>query len=493
MKRLCSFFLCWVLMLPAMFPYEAVAEETEAAAGNLTYYVSDTEGDDNNDGLSAETPWKTLEKVSELELAAGTHIYLRSGDIWYGTWEINANGGSRENPIVITSYGDGAAPSLRYYTGSVQEGAAENVMVVNDANGLEIRNLDIGYANAGIRFQYTNSYDNEYIVVENCHFHDIYGVTQADNISQLPFSASIYLSAQLDDPFDKQTGPYCVTDVTIRGCTTYDAASLTGYFGYAKDLNIIECIAENNGYYGAVITSAGGVMERSVFRNNGTRPMPVGSTALMISARDYTVRDCIFAEQQRQGNDPDGCGVDFEWDNHNVVFERCLFEKNAGVGLMFFTSGQGANGTNYDCRIVDCTFIDNNVNIGNMGGFEIYAVGYGTSGCELTGNRWLVTGETKSETVDFLFQLENNDISENGTVKLDSRPEDADPLPAAFARLRGEENTQSPGTSPTQTFSLGYAALGFGVGILFIGAVFIIVYLVSRRRQSKMAGGKKDD
>ena len=44
-----------------------------------TYYVS-CEGDDKNDGLTPETPWKSLEKVSSAYLYEGDGVLFKRGD-----------------------------------------------------------------------------------------------------------------------------------------------------------------------------------------------------------------------------------------------------------------------------------------------------------------------------------------------------------------------------------------------------------------------------
>ena len=51
-------------------------------------YVSSTEGNDANDGLSPETPWKTLEKVMTEQktktVRTGDVVLFKRGDEWHG-------------------------------------------------------------------------------------------------------------------------------------------------------------------------------------------------------------------------------------------------------------------------------------------------------------------------------------------------------------------------------------------------------------------------
>ena len=53
--------LIMLLAIPVFcVPEHALAEET-----GTTYYVDSANGDDNNNGTSADTPWKTSKKVNE--------------------------------------------------------------------------------------------------------------------------------------------------------------------------------------------------------------------------------------------------------------------------------------------------------------------------------------------------------------------------------------------------------------------------------------------
>ena len=73
------------------------------AAAGTTYFVSDA-GDDNNDGKSAETPWKSLAKVNAAALEPGDSVSFRWGDVWTGGLFVNQNGNAK-SALTINSYG----------------------------------------------------------------------------------------------------------------------------------------------------------------------------------------------------------------------------------------------------------------------------------------------------------------------------------------------------------------------------------------------------
>jgi len=85
------------------------------------YYVS-ASGDDRNDGLSADKPIRTLEKVNSLKLNSGDAVLFRRGDSWR---RVTPDG----SPMVVTrpgvtysAYGEGPKPII---DGSPCNGAVE--------------------------------------------------------------------------------------------------------------------------------------------------------------------------------------------------------------------------------------------------------------------------------------------------------------------------------------------------------------------------------
>lgn len=80
----------------------------------IIYYVSNSIGNDNNNGTSQATPWKTLSKVNSMmsTYVGGDQILFRKGEEWYGTLTISKSGTSA-NRIVFGAYGSGATnPTL---------------------------------------------------------------------------------------------------------------------------------------------------------------------------------------------------------------------------------------------------------------------------------------------------------------------------------------------------------------------------------------------
>lgn len=88
------------------------------------YYVSNA-GSDSNTGVSPSTPFKTIQKINNLPLKAGDMVHFKTGDTFYGSI-VPPILSSTDNPIILTSYGDGVNPIISGYK-----------IVVTQANWIE--------------------------------------------------------------------------------------------------------------------------------------------------------------------------------------------------------------------------------------------------------------------------------------------------------------------------------------------------------------------
>ncbi len=79
------------------------------------YFVSSTDGNDLNDGLSEQTPWKTLKKTVSAKVAEGSLVLLKRGDIWRERFSLRKG-------VDYSSYGDPSLSMPAIY-GSPEDGA----------------------------------------------------------------------------------------------------------------------------------------------------------------------------------------------------------------------------------------------------------------------------------------------------------------------------------------------------------------------------------
>jgi len=91
-----------------------------AGASAATYYV-DPAGSNGNDGLSPQTPWRTLLKVGISTFQPGDVILLKRDGVW-NEWLTPPSSGAVGNLIKFDAYGNGRPPELtgRYATTNSQ-------------------------------------------------------------------------------------------------------------------------------------------------------------------------------------------------------------------------------------------------------------------------------------------------------------------------------------------------------------------------------------
>jgi hypothetical protein len=111
------------------------------------YYVdSGMQGNDNNDGLSPDTPFKTLNKVTNLEKKSKMKILFKSGATFTSNLTLKDLNGTPDKPFVVDIYGGAERPTF--------SGSGDQVVLIQDDN-IRFRNIRITNKNGirGIRVQ----------------------------------------------------------------------------------------------------------------------------------------------------------------------------------------------------------------------------------------------------------------------------------------------------------------------------------------------------
>ena len=76
-----------------------------SSSDGTNYYVSESLGDDDADGLSPDTAWKTLKRACEHKYNNGDALLLRRGDKWYENM-------TAQSGVTYSAYGSGAKPKV---------------------------------------------------------------------------------------------------------------------------------------------------------------------------------------------------------------------------------------------------------------------------------------------------------------------------------------------------------------------------------------------
>jgi len=208
--------------------------ELTPSADSLIVYVSASDGNDANNGLSSSTPKATITAGKAL-LRSGMPdwLLLKAGDTWtgqnFGSW--TQSGRSESEPMVISSYGSGARPLIRTGTSTgivMQSAAVSHLFLV----GLHLQPHQFTGAESCAGIRCLTTCDD--LLVEDClieGFKDNF-VIQANN------------------------GPGTISNFRLRRSVVVDAYSSTSshsqglYASYVDGLLIEECVFDHNGWQG---------------------------------------------------------------------------------------------------------------------------------------------------------------------------------------------------------------------------------------------------
>ena len=79
-----------------------------------TYYVSQIDGNDTNDGLSKSSAFATLFAINRLTLKPGDRVLLARGSVFEGQFLQIKDSGTKESPIEIGAYLSGLWHRIRF-------------------------------------------------------------------------------------------------------------------------------------------------------------------------------------------------------------------------------------------------------------------------------------------------------------------------------------------------------------------------------------------
>jgi len=149
-----------------------VVDGTAPSGSGTTYYVDSVGGDDAADGTSTTTAWQTFANVNARQFAPGDRILLKAGSSWsaeggavareaydYTQWTNGAptdvdgadptallapgGSGTPDDPIVLSSYGTGAAPELN------GRGVVNDTLQFTNQEHWDISNVEISNVTDG--------------------------------------------------------------------------------------------------------------------------------------------------------------------------------------------------------------------------------------------------------------------------------------------------------------------------------------------------------
>ena len=105
-----------------------------------TYFVSSSIGNDNNNGLSSQFPFQSIDKLNSLNFNPGDSILFKSGDSFNGMLWVKGSGTTLQ-PIVVNSYAGSAKPIIN------GDGYQSCILIYNNEH-ISINNLELTNENS---------------------------------------------------------------------------------------------------------------------------------------------------------------------------------------------------------------------------------------------------------------------------------------------------------------------------------------------------------
>lgn len=355
---------------------------TVAQGSSRAYYVA-ANGNDANDGLTPETPLRTIAKLNTLSFVPGDRILFHSGDTFVGMFRPTGSG-NENAPIMVGKYGGEARPVLQpdpngvfdyaLGAGTVATRKVNGAIWLENVEYWEIRDLelhdpsydpnfylvgDLEVYNAGLRVVNVDQGDLSHFVFDNLKIHGFRGpgINPGKTSGGIQFNVGTRAAVPV---------PSCFVDVSITNCEIYqcgrDGINSLTVWGYRR------------------------------YQDNGTA-WPYFPSAEYNSAYSYYPgRNLYVADNILREIDGDGLIVD-SWSNaiveHNTVSRCAIHMSNpfrAAVGMFNWNSDNTVfqynecflNGVDATIHTVGKNDVKKGVNIQDGQGIEVDALNQNT-------------------------------------------------------------------------------------------------------------------
>ena len=366
--------------------------------GDVTYYVDAVNGNDENDGTTPETAWKTLTKASSIrQLKAGGSILLKAGCVWNGEQLFVDNAiGSTDAPIVIGSYGEGAKPVINgngaNWSASTKEDLAavhirnsQNIVIEN----LEITNWDLSAGELG---SYTQSskllsglvVENRdggvlaNVTVRNNKIHDVNGL-MAGGADKGAGGLIVLVTGSGSNHTGTVESYY--NGLTIEGNEVYNVCHEAIYMESVwASRTIVGGTSSDTGYQNAgnskwIGSSDVTISDNYVHDVAGDGIVPINTTDAMV---ENNLIDNSADTNWNYRNNPNHAAL-WSWDSNNVTFRYNEASNTSKAGWNLGISGTNDSmAFDFDYGVQNCLY-EYNYSHDNYGGFLMLCPGPGAT------------------------------------------------------------------------------------------------------------------
>jgi Right handed beta helix region len=303
---------------------------------NATNYYLSPSGADTNPGTQAQ-PWQTISKVNSTSFAPGDQILFQGGQSFTGPLRFTSSStGTAANPIVVSSYGTGAATITSSGDG----------IDITDTQGFSISNLTVNgvnhTTNTGGGIVLINDLAGnvklgpitiDSVTVGNFGYDgiSIYGLNSASGWNSLTISNSTVFGNR-DGIQSYAYADNAHQNILIDHVTTHDNPGRSGnssptgsgiVLGQTNGATIQRCVAYNNG------------------ASNTNTAGPVGIWCY--NSNNILIQYCE-SYNNTGGSGLDGDGFDFDQYTSNSIMQNNYSHGNTGAGYLMGGAGSAVGG-----------------------------------------------------------------------------------------------------------------------------------------------------
>ncbi len=333
MKKL-SKILCLLITFAVVFGSVSVSAFALENSKNY-YYIDEINGDDRNSGTDINNPVKTIAGLKISDVKPGTHFLFKNGGEYECEVTLTCNG-TKENPIVISSYGEGERAILK--TNKKTE-----VLRLFDCSYVSLSNLHIKAPNGGGIWIDTLNQTSEGIVIENVYFTDMqnYKVhSRDDNTSGAAVGRAAIMVKGLP-----ARSRYAVNNLTIRNCEVYNCANGFMIWGSWNDAQLPWCETEEEI---DPIYNEGLLIEGCYFHEMDAEAVIVGMCDGALVTNCRAINCCLGEGVDEYGEIEYFTAAMWFWGSENSTIQYCEIagQKNVGDGMA----------VDFDSHTNNCTY-----------------------------------------------------------------------------------------------------------------------------------------
>jgi hypothetical protein len=327
---------------------------------HIVYYLDSENGDDAHSGTSAGKAFKTLGRVSSVNLRPGDRVLLAAGQVFPGSLQLSGVNGTQNKPVLISSFNPGNAVEQPVINAAGYPGA----VLIENCSFVEVENLILTAPGRGELGEHDST------VMKRCGV--LTQITRQGNYQHIVLRNLVVKDVFYENPgFIRPEGEVKTANGTqrygwgIRVINNIPDAKL-------NDVQILSCLVENVSHTGIKLTSRSegkrsyGIQDIKIYDN---RVLVTGGPGIQMGGvfrghirQNYINGSGSYDDSRKWGR---GSGL-WTWGSANIVIEENQFLNANGPG-----DSAGAH-IDFNCESIVLQY---NFSANNAGGF-----------CEILGN-----------------------------------------------------------------------------------------------------------